>query len=195
MVNLKLRVYELPLRFVHVKFETSGIWAPLRTFFIASLKIQVCGYTPILGLVIYDCLPDYAVPEFWRRPLMGPGAKVEKWQKMQKGQKTKNFTSAFPSGFELKASRPPGCNGGVRLSFMADLFTVVPYRSHIIYIVHALIPAVPASQQDFYSILQHWNSRYATATTTTTATIAITSQSVYKISDTDLHIVITSDDV
>jgi len=52
----------------------------------------VCGYTPILGLVIYDCLPDYAVPEFWRRPLMGP---------------------AFPSGFELKASRPPGCNGGV----------------------------------------------------------------------------------
>ena len=35
---------------------------------------QVCGYTPILGLVIYDCLPDYAVPEFWRRPLMGPGA-------------------------------------------------------------------------------------------------------------------------
>ena len=111
---------------------------------------------------------------------------------MQKRQTTKNFTSAFPSGFELKASRPPGCNGGVRLSFMADLFTVVPYRSHIIYIVHALIPAVPASQQDFYSILQHWNSRYATATTTTTATIAITSQSVYKISDTDLHIVVTS---
>ena len=22
-------------------------------------------------------------------------------------------TSAYPSGFELKASRPPGCNGGV----------------------------------------------------------------------------------
>ena len=59
---------------------------------------------------------------------------------MQKGQKTKNFTSAFPSGFELKASRPPGCNGGVRLSFMTDLFTVVPYWSYIIYIVNALIP-------------------------------------------------------
>ena len=52
----------------------------------------VCGYTPILGLVIYDCLPTYVVPEFWQRPLMGP---------------------AFPSGFILKHPRPPGCNGGV----------------------------------------------------------------------------------
>ena len=40
------------------------------------LSTQVCGYTPILGLVIYDCLPDYAVPEFWRRPLMGPGLEI-----------------------------------------------------------------------------------------------------------------------
>ena len=152
MVILKLRVYELPLRFVHVKFETSGIWAPFRTFFIANLKFQVCGYTPILGLVIYDCLPDYAVPEFWRRPLMGPGARVEKWQKVQKGQKTKNFTSAFPSGFELKASRPPGCNGGVRLSFMSDLFTVVPYWSYIIYIVHTLCQLHNRIFTRFYSI-------------------------------------------
>ena len=27
--------------------------------------------------------------------------------------KTKSKISAYPSGFELKASRPPGCNGGV----------------------------------------------------------------------------------
>ena len=27
--------------------------------------------------------------------------------------KTKHKISAYPSGFELKASRPPGCNGGV----------------------------------------------------------------------------------
>ena len=97
MVNLKLRVYELPLRFVHVKFETSGIWAPLRTFFIASLKIQVCGYTPILGLVIYDCLPDYAVPEFWRRPLMGPGAKVKRvTKKCKRGKQRKTSPQRFP---------------------------------------------------------------------------------------------------
>ena len=49
---------------------------------------KVCGYSPILGLLIFDCIPDYAVsfshgnftpfltiqvPEFWRTPLFGPG--------------------------------------------------------------------------------------------------------------------------
>ena len=81
---------------------------------IRPVENWVCGYTPILGLVIYDCLPDYVVPEFWRRPLMGP---------------------AFPSGFELKHPRPPGCNGGVcycnHYHYCNDRWPVDSGQSHL----------------------------------------------------------------
>ena len=45
----------------------------LLVLLLLILLFQVCGYTPILGLVIYDCLPSSAVPHWWSRPLMGPG--------------------------------------------------------------------------------------------------------------------------
>ena len=32
----------------------------------------VCGYTPYLGIVLYDCLPVVEVPKWWDVQYIGP---------------------------------------------------------------------------------------------------------------------------
>jgi len=54
----------------------------------------VCGYEPVLGMVIYDCLPAYEAPLWWDDSYLGP-----------------NFDDGAPGA--NKIMRPPGCNGGV----------------------------------------------------------------------------------
>jgi len=86
----RLRTFKFGIEGSGLKYNSHAYWKN----WTAPIANWVCGYYPILGLVIFDCIPENQAPNWWKTPLMGPG---------------------FPTGHKPapKEMRKPGCNGGV----------------------------------------------------------------------------------
>lgn len=83
------RTYRFGIKGSGIKFESKPLWEKYE-----NVDNWVCGYNPILGVVVYDCIPTTEAPLWWTVQYMGP-----------------KFDDGVPGA--AKVPRPPGCNGGV----------------------------------------------------------------------------------